>query len=349
MQNMLNLITVLAFGAVFMGVWLLARLFTKRADPVAERLGKAHVVGAKHEAVFGGLTGGLASQLPSTASGRSNLERDLRRAGYLSPGAVQNFRAVRNALVIAIILLTAGLVAWIGPADMMSCVWVGSDGAIMALLAFAVPGFTVRTRGLRRLDRIEQGLPDALDIITMCLAGGLPLHAALEHVCREIQAPHPDLAQELDIVRQQAEMTNLTHAFRRFADRLDSTEIRMLSSLVFDAERLGADMQTATSEHADTIRRQTRQRADERANRTSVKMILPFVMFLVPSVMILLWGPAFLQLRDFVSKESLPGGALSQDIEASVRRLQRDRGLTGLTEDLPVQNNPNNNGQRGNR
>src|SRR5262249_49985548 len=142
----------------------------------------------------------------------------------------------------------------------------------------------------RRVQRIRHSLPYALDMITMCAAGGISLRDALIQVGREIYTAHPDLAVELVIVRQQAELNSLEFALQQFANRIDTPEISAVSTLFAHTHRLGVNAAAALQEYADIMRQKWRQEADERANASSVKLLFPLTMCLLPAAAILLLG-----------------------------------------------------------
>src|SRR5690606_2530156 len=122
----------------------------------------------------------------------------------------------------------------------------------------------------RRVQRIERGLPDALDMISMCVTGGLALQPSLDRVSRELYSSHPDLATELTIVRHQAEVGSLGRAFQQLARRIDVPEVISISAMIVQAERLGTNVSAALRDHADYMRHARRQSAEEHANRTSI-------------------------------------------------------------------------------
>lgn len=261
--------------------------------------------------VFGPLTGFAAVLLPTSQPLRSALDRELKQAGYYEPRAVDQFLAVRNALVIGwmLVVITAVAAAYDPKFDLTLPIL--GVGAVVGLLLYGVPRLWVQSVATKRVQRIQKGLPDALDMITMCLTGGLPLQPALERVGKEIRAVHADLGLELEIIRRQAEAHTLEHALTQFADRIDVAEIKSLAALVTQTERLGTNVATALRDYADSIRRSYRQRAEEQGNKNSIKMLLPVTLCLAPPVYILLLAPAALELHDFIVRENRPGGILA--------------------------------------
>ena len=118
--------------------------------------------------------------------------------------------------------------------------------------------------------------------------GDLPRHA------------HPDLAEELEILPEHAELESLDAALRHFAFRGDEGAIASMTASISHGHRLGIDVANSMREYADLVRQKRRQSADELAGKASVKLLFPMHLCMVPSVRIILWGPAVLELAEFV-------------------------------------------------
>lgn len=296
---------VLLAVAVFGVVQALRRL---SQDPLREQLAAiaGEAVGPVREERVSQLTAALAEQLPHPRFELDALDQELRRAGYYRATARSEFLALRNALVIGAALMTGAVAVLVGPERPQATLRVLIAGFVASVLCWAVPRILLRMQGRRRLARIQKSLPDTLDLVSMCLTGGLSLPHTLGHVSREIVHAHPDLAIELLIVRQQAEMTSLDLAFQQFAKRIDAPDIRSLTSIVAQAQRLGTDMVASIRDHADLVRLRRRQHADEMASKAGMRLLFPLVFCLMPAAFILLWGPAALQLGHFFKTFSFP-------------------------------------------
>jgi tight adherence protein C len=181
---------------------------------------------------------------------------------------------------------------------------------LTAVAAYVAPRLVLHVQAMKRLDSIQRGLPDALDIIRMCLTGGLPLRDCLVRVSREVEFFHPDVAIELEVVRRHAEIDTMAKALREFSHRMNAPDVNALASLVTQSERTGTNVAVAVTEFADSIRQQFRQRAEERANKTSIRMLFPVILCLAPPIFILLLGPPALQLRTFLNAARNPGGIM---------------------------------------
>ena len=305
---MLNpqLIPLLTFVGLALVLFLLGRSFI--------RVGRARHRDALDHAplVFGVFTTGLAYLLPNSGKRLVTIRRELKQAGYYHPLALEQFLAVRNSLVFGwLILCVTTLLTLFEPGQNPTTLHIGLSIAVL-VGCFAVPRLYLQAMAAARVQRIQRGLPDALDMITMCVSGGMTLQSALERVSKEIHTSHVDLVLELEILRRQAEAYSLEHALRQMADRIDIAEVKSLTAIVSHTERLGTNVAVAITEFADSIRRSYRQRAEERGNKNSVKMLLPVALCLAPPIYILLLAPAALEIRDFVVRENRPGGVLNQ-------------------------------------
>jgi tight adherence protein C len=146
------------------------------------------------------------------------------------------------------------------------------------------------------------------------VTGGAPLKGAIVKASHELKSIHKDLSCELAILDHQAEAGSMEIALKQFADRINEPEVISLATIVRHADRLGGNVTSAFQDYADSIRRTRRQRAEERGNKASVKLLFPIIVFLAPSLYVLLLGPAALELRNFMVDQNRAGGVLSQGV-----------------------------------
>ena len=311
MNLTLNEITAIAFAAVAIMVYLMgatvvgARKRVRNVNDVDRQCRSQRV---------GWLRRSLAESIPQPAGELERLNQDLKRAGYYGSNASTEFRAMRNLLIVLITIsgMAAAIAAQPGT-DLPK--WLLLITLISVVAAYAMPRVILHGQAMKRLNSIQRGLPDALDIIRMCLTGGLPLRDALTRVSKEVEFFHPDVAVELEVVRRHAEMDSMGKALREFAARMNAPDVNALASLVSQSERTGTNVAVAVTEFSDSIRRQFRQRAEERAQKTSIRMLFPVLLCLAPPVMILLLGPPALQLRTFLQTARNPGGVLDAPVD----------------------------------
>ncbi len=307
---MIPLLTIASFTVISALVFvLLLSLARLQHDPIRERLAASAQgsVAASGPGLFtDDLAASLTEQLPQASNDSGALDRELRQAGYYRPTARLDYLALRNSLVIAVVVIALMLANGVGPQHQDLALRIGLGGLVVAALCWAVPRLILRAQAKARVNRIRRALPYALDMTTMCLTGGLSLQDALGHVSREIFFSHPDLAVELMIVRQQSEMTSLDHGFRQFADRIGAQEVTALAALITQGQRLGTNVVASLRDYTDNMRLRWRQTADEQSNKVGIKVLFPIVFCLLPAAMIFLWGPALVDLWRFFQSFQVP-------------------------------------------
>lgn len=317
----LDIITLTTFLATFTTVLTLGMTVVRARQRVRNI---ADVTARSAVSRPGAFQRGLAGAIPLFRGEIDTLEQDLRRAGYYGSSALVEFLFARNVITLGT-LLAGGIAAVIAdPATSLPQSLLNAT-LITAAVCYLLPRILLRGQANRRLSRIERGLPDALDIIRMCLTGGLPLRDSLERVARDVEFFHPDIAVEFEVVRRHAEADTMQKALKEFARRMNAQDVNALSSLVSQTERTGTHVAAAVTEFADSMRRQYRQRAEERAGKTSIKMLFPVLLCLAPPVFILLVGPPLLQLRNFIRDAHQTGGVL--DVESMTGPQQNLSGV----------------------
>ncbi|MDA0282558.1 MAG: type II secretion system F family protein [Planctomycetota bacterium] len=293
-------------GAVFLLFCLAAYLVVnyfragrKRADGLVN----------ENERSVGAYARAMAKVVPQPGIEVEKIERDLKRAGYYAHTALVEYMASRNTLVVAVLIATGILAVLADPTTAMPRT-IAIVGLLTATLGYAIPRMVLNLQARARVDRIQRGLPDALDIIRMCLSGGLPLRESIQRVASEIGMFHPDIALELQVIQHHADTNSMPDALKKFARRIDTPDINALASLVSQSDQVGTNVASAVAEYADGIRRQHRQRAEETASKTSISLLFPVIFCLAPPIYVLLCGPPLLQMRDFITEGNQPGGVL---------------------------------------
>jgi tight adherence protein C len=281
--------------------------------------------------MFGPLTAALAGILPWSENRKAKVKKELRQAGYYHRMAFEEFAALRNAMVVGWVLFVAAAMVVLADQPESFKLKVLAGGIAGALLLFGMPRLVLHSQADGRVRRIEYGLPDALDMVGMCMAGGLPLEHAVTRVGNELENTHGDLASEFRILGRQTETNCLDYALDQFADRVGTAEVQSLAALVSQTGKLGGSVAGAFQGFADEVRRTRRQRAEEHGNKTSVKMLFPIVFFLAPPIYMLLLTPAVMELRDFIGRENGPGGIL---VPAAAVATQYDRTKKGTRSPL---------------
>lgn len=285
-------ITWIAIGCGVMAVMVLIRMLMRRPEPHQTSV---PVRGASDGGVFGNLTDALASQLPESEKEHTEFGQMLKQAGLYSPTARSSIYAFRF-LLLTFPLFCAGLLAIFSPREQTWQIMIG--GGVISMLLSIIPRLWVYMRRKARLEQIGDGLADMLDMLSMCLGGGMPLSASLDHVAKNL-TNYPALADELQIMKRQSEVHSLRFALSDFANRLDTPEVRQVATLLSRGDNLGTSLSGSLLDQADHFRTARRQLATMAANRTPVYLTFPLMFCFAPAVLILLMSPAFLQLADF--------------------------------------------------
>ena len=307
---MLDLVTLASFLFVMSLVWLSARMLLKSphvpAGMLSSRVVAVGVAGSAADPRSRALVESLAAQLPQVPLGGEELDKDLRRAGYYRPHARQGFLALRNGLAIFAVIMTGIVAVIIGPQREDAVVRTVAAGFAAAVICWSIPRIILAVQARRRVQRIRAALPDALDTVSMCLFGGISLEECLTQVGREMMSVHPDLALELLIVAQQADVNSFEFAVKQFAARIDAPEIVALAALVTQSQRLGTAVVDSVREFADNLRLKRRQAAEAKVGRAELFLLFPVVLCLVPSVLLILWGPSLLEIWSFLRGLEVP-------------------------------------------
>ena len=174
-------------------------------------------------------------------------------------------------------------------------------GGVLGIAGTLLPSFYLDYRKRGRQTNIRRALPDALDVVVVCVEAGLSVPAALSRVAKELQAAHPLLAAEMLIVEREIQLGCTTgQAIKRLADRFDLAELRSLASVVLQAEKFGASISNALRVHAESLRTKRFQLAEERAQKASVKLLFPTIFCIFPALYVVLLGPAIFDIAKFL-------------------------------------------------
>jgi len=223
----------------------------------------------------------------------SRIRERLVQAGLRGPQAVPLFLATK----VLIPLLLVGVVLWfnatqVDPVEFLSAWAVG-----VAIVGFLAPNLWLQRRIRSRQADIDRGLPDALDLMVTCVEAGLGLDAAVQRVSLEIGLARPVLAEELTLTFLEVKAgVKRTDAFRRLADRTGVQDLKTLAATLNQTDIFGTSVSRALRVQAEGMRIRRTQRAEERAAVLSVKMTMPLVLCFVPTLFVVLAGPAWVNI-----------------------------------------------------
>jgi tight adherence protein C len=171
--------------------------------------------------------------------------------------------------------------------------WALSLGAVFYL----VPDMWLKMKIKKRRERIRRSLPDALDLLVICVEAGLGLDQAMLRVGQELIISHPDIHQEfMQVNLEQLAGKPRLEAWKSAAERTQIPEFSLFVSMLTQADRFGTPIVRALSRFGDEIRLKRRQRAEEMAAKTKIKILFPLVLFIFPCIFIVLLAPAVLNI-----------------------------------------------------
>jgi tight adherence protein C len=211
------------------------------------------------------------------------------RAGYRSPEALMAMRGIK---IISPIAALAG-VYFFG----LYRINVFFIPVVALVLGYLLPDMWLTWRVSVRQRKLRRALPDALDLLVICVEAGLGLDQALLKVSQDMRIAHPELSEELQFVNLEMRIGKTRiDALRELARRTGLDDIKALVAMLIQTERFGTSIAQSLRVYSDDMRLKRRQRAEEMSAKTSVKMVPALVFFIFPALMVVILGPALITL-----------------------------------------------------
>jgi tight adherence protein C len=213
------------------------------------------------------------------------------RAGYRNDSAVKFFYGAKVLVPILLCLIVAitrlshfgGLITYV----------------LALALGFLAPDFWLGRQITSRQAKIRRGLPDVLDLMIICIEAGQSLDQATVRTAEELRAAQPAISDELGVVvLEQRAGRARTDAWRQFAERTAVDTVRNLVSVLVQSEKFGTSIAKTLRVHSDTLRTQRRQKVEEQAAKTTVKLVFPLVLFIFPSLFVVTLGPSIIVIQE---------------------------------------------------
>jgi tight adherence protein C len=234
--------------------------------------------------------GGIAPKV--SAAEMSKLRQRLVAAGYRNSESLLVFFGVRIGVAIgAFVLFSTPLVMEPNlPVALVAC-----------LLGYVLPGMLLARMAKRRQHKMRLGLPDALDLLVVAVEAGLGLDQALLKVSEELVFAHPDLCNELRLINLELRAgTGRAQALHNLAERTGVDDISSLVAMLVQTDKFGTSVAQSLRVHSDTVRTKRRQRAEEAAAKTGVKMVFPLVFCIFPAIWVVTIGPAVIKFIEVI-------------------------------------------------
>jgi tight adherence protein C len=230
----------------------------------------------------------LSRALPLSADSTSSTRLMLMQAGYRDAKSITFYTGLR----------VFGAILGFGIC-LLSGIGISSPLLLLGgpLLGFILPRFLLKRAIKKRQLRIRLALPDALDLTVICVEAGLGLDQALMRVAQDLDHAHPELSEEFRLVNLEMRAGKpRTEAMRNLAERTGVDDIRSLVGVLIQTDRFGTSVAQALRIHSDSLRTERRQRAEEQAAKTTIKLVPPLVVFVLVPLFFVVLGPGFIQL-----------------------------------------------------
>ena len=246
-------------------------------------------------ATLGTMVGRFERVLPKSTAEMSVVQKRLVRAGYRNESAAKLFYGAK--VVVPLILCLLAFTTGIGRSNPFFAYLIAIG------LGFLLPDFWLGNRISARQAQIRRGLPDVLDLLVICVEAGLSLDQAVARTSEELSLAQPAVSDELDLVvlEQRAGLPR-ADAWKHFAERANVESVRNLVSVLVQSEKFGTSIAKTLRVHSDTLRTQRRQKVEEQAAKTTVKLVFPLVLFIFPSLFLVTLGPAAITVMESFDK-----------------------------------------------
>jgi tight adherence protein C len=298
-MTLIVIFSALLFAAVSAAVYSVWTQTSAEKDSLTLRLRQLRGRHNTPEVVFGDrppllleLIARLGGFMPAR-EGRDALRTGLISAGFRQPQAVLVFLGFK--IILAVLLPIAWVVYAYATGRPAGNIATGTLVAVAA--GFYLPTMFVAWRRSKRHDALVAALPDALDLLVVCVEAGLGIGAAIHRVAQELKNACPELAGELVLVNREMQTgISRSDALRNLASRTGVDEIYALVAMLIQTDRLGTSVAQALRVHADSMRTRRRQRAEQLARKAAIKLTFPLVFLILPALLVIILGPAAIVL-----------------------------------------------------
>jgi tight adherence protein C len=236
---------------------------------------------------------------------QSRIQEILVHAGVRERGAVEVFLGAKFALALALPAAVVAFSMWRANASgtAMSIKHIVIYGACALIAGMILPNMWLNKKAKKRIERVRMSLPDALDLLIVCVESGLGLDAALVRISKELADVAPEFCDELQLLNLEVSAGKpRDECLRNLALRTGCDEVESLTARINQAARYGTNLGHSLRIHSESLRQKRRQEAEERAAKTSVKLLFPLVFFIFPAIFVVILGPAVAKVLPMFSK-----------------------------------------------
>ncbi|MEE2937301.1 MAG: type II secretion system F family protein [Planctomycetota bacterium] len=234
-------------------------------------------------------TSPLADKVQGSEKEMSQLREKLVNAGFQRESAPIVFKGIQ-LILSGVGLFAGGVFGMVADGFSQGLVMKAAAGIV---IGFAIPKLLLEHLAKRRKEKVFLGLPDALDLMVVCVEAGLGIDQALRKVAEEMLKSHKEIGEEFGIANQQLQFGRTrAEVLQALGYRSGVDDLKQLASILIQADKFGSSVATALRVQSDSMRTKRRQIAEEKAAKTAVKMIFPLVLFIFPGIFVVLVGPA---------------------------------------------------------
>jgi tight adherence protein C len=307
-----DVIPLLVFAGFVLAVWAVLSMISQRNSRAHERLARISrpaslaeiedptaVKKERFQSVMETAKALSKPLMPQTELEQSQLKVRLANAGFRSDSAVAVYLGLRFASLITFLLLSL-------------VIFIPRDGFTLSALKYVVifggvgfylPNIILWWLRRKRQEAIFLTLPDALDLLVVCVESGLGLDAAMRKVCDEMKEHAKVICEELSLANFQLQMGRpRREVLHDLGVRTGVDDVRSLAAILIQADRFGSSIAQALRVQSDSMRTRRKQLAEEKAAKTAVQLIFPLVLFIFPGIFVVLVGPAAISIMQTILK-----------------------------------------------
>jgi tight adherence protein C len=289
-------------------VMVVGQLVPARPASIGRRLDELETVGASgfttvqrrrrqsNREKWEGVLKVLGERVSKEESEREQARSRMTQAGYMSDSAPAIFWGTRIALPIVFLAAALTVVPFAGTMGLLIALSAATFGWLL-------PSFYLDSRIGKRQKELRRALPDSLDLLVVAVEAGLGLNQAMVRVAAEARHVSPAMAEELTMVNLEIRAgKSREDALRGLGDRTGVDDLRSLAAMLIQTDRFGTSITQALRVHSDTMRVKRRQRAEEAAAKTTVKILFPLLLCIFPAIFIVIIGPAAINVYNIMIK-----------------------------------------------
>ncbi len=221
------------------------------------------------------------------------MQRRLIRAGIRSEGALKILYGAKAVcgVVFPLLMLAVLSASTMDPGNKVASILAATA------VGFFGPNEYIRRKAGKRQKEISRGLPNALDLLVVCVESGLGLDQAILQVSKELEHAHPEISEEFGMVNLELKAgKRRVEALRNLAERTGVDDLKKLVAVLIQADRFGTGVALSLRQHSDFMRVQARQVAEEKAAKLGVKLVFPIFFCILPSLFVVTVGPVVMKI-----------------------------------------------------